>query len=205
MVRLQLEARGITDGRLLEAMRKVPRHRFIPRGRNEDSYGDFPVPIGCGQTISQPYMVAFMTDALSLTGRERVLEVGTGSGYQAAVLAELSFFVYSVERMAELHAAARRIIGELGYANVRLILGDGGEGIPEEAPFDRVLVAAAAPSVPSALCDQLSDNGVMVVPVGDYRFSQVLVIVRRIGNRFQTTESIGCRFVPLVGEGGFNA
>ncbi len=203
MVRLQLEARGLTDRRVLKAMLSVPRHRFVPAGKKGDAYGDFPVPIGCGQTISQPYMVAFMTEALALTGTEKVLEVGTGSGYQTAVLAELAAEVYSVERIPELYAAARDTLESLAYPNVHLVLGDGGAGLPPYAPFDRILVTAAAPSVPSTLSEQLADNGIMAVPVGDYRFSQVLVIVRRIGNRIETTQSIGCRFVPLVGEGGF--
>jgi protein-L-isoaspartate(D-aspartate) O-methyltransferase len=205
MVRLQLEARGITDPRVLAAMRSVPRHRFVPQGKKGDAYGDFPVPIGCGQTISQPYMVAFMTEALALRGAERVLEVGTGSGYQTAVLAELAAEVYSVERVPELYEGASHALEGLGYRNIHLVLGDGGGGLPEHAPFDRILVTAAAPSVPRRLCAQLADNGILAVPVGDYRFSQVLVIVRKIGDRIETTESIGCRFVPLVGEGGFEA
>ncbi len=203
MTKLQLEARGITDTRVLDAMRRVPRHLFIPAGRGGDAYGDFPVGIGHGQTISQPYMVAYMTEALELHGRERVLEIGTGSGYQTALLAELAAEVFSVERVPELSAAAARVLESLGYANVRLVTGDGGEGLAAHAPFDRIMVTAAAPSVPPKLAEQLADNGIMAVPVGDYRFSQVLVIVKRIGNRVETRESIGCRFVPLIGEGGF--
>jgi protein-L-isoaspartate(D-aspartate) O-methyltransferase len=203
MVKLQLEARGIVDERVLEAMRRIPRHLFIPAGHKGDAYGDYPVSLGHGQTISQPYMVAFMTEALLLTGQELVLEIGTGSGYQTAVLAELAGEIYSIERVPELFTSAGRILEELGYENVHLVLGDGGIGLPEHAPFHRILVTAAAPSVPRALTEQLADNGIMVVPVGDYRFSQVLMIVRRIGGRIETRESIGCRFVPLVGEGGF--
>jgi protein-L-isoaspartate(D-aspartate) O-methyltransferase len=203
MVRLHLEARGISDARVLAAMRVVPRHDFVPPGKRGDAYGDFPIPIGSGQTISQPYMVAFMTEALGLTGKEKVLEIGTGSGYQTAVLAEMAAEVFSMERVPELHAGAAKVLRGLGYANIRLFLGDGGAGLPAHAPFDRILVTAAAPAVPPLLSRQLGDNGVLEVPVGDYRFSQVLVIVRRIGNRLETTNSIGCRFVPLLGEGGF--
>jgi protein-L-isoaspartate(D-aspartate) O-methyltransferase len=203
MVRLHLEARGIKSAGVCAAMRKVPRTLFVSSGHEREAYGDFPIPIGHGQTISQPYMVAVMTEALSLTGSERVLEVGTGSGYQTAILAELSSQVYSMERIPELLASARRALGSLGCRNVHLSCGDGGRGLPEHAPFDRILVTAAAPAVPKVLAEQLSDNGILVVPVGDYRFSQILVIVRRIGGRFEQREGIGCRFVPLIGEGGF--
>jgi protein-L-isoaspartate(D-aspartate) O-methyltransferase len=203
MVRLQLEARGISDSRVLEAMTRVPRDRFVPSGQKANAYEDFPVSIGHGQTISQPYMVAFMVEALGLTGREKVLEVGTGSGYQAAVLSQCASQVFTIERVPELLAAAQRRLAELGYANVKAVLGDGGAGLPEKAPFDRIIVSAAAPSVPQVLQMQLADNGVMVVPVGDYRFSQVLMILRRTADRFETRQSIGCRFVPLIGEGGF--
>jgi protein-L-isoaspartate(D-aspartate) O-methyltransferase len=203
MVRFQLEARGIKDPDVRGAMRRVPRSLFVSPGHRRDAYGDFPISIGHGQTISQPYMVAVMTEALSLTRRERVLEIGTGSGYQTAILAELSSQVYSIERIPELLASAERILGDLGYKNVYLLDGDGGKGLPQYAPFDRILVTAAAPSVSRILTEQLADNGIMVVPVGDYRFSQILVIVRKIGGRIEQRESIGCRFVPLVGEGGF--
>jgi protein-L-isoaspartate(D-aspartate) O-methyltransferase len=203
MVRFQLEGRGIRDARVLDAMRRVPRRRFVPPGRARDAYADFPVDIGHGQTISQPYMAAFMTEALELKGGEKVLEIGTGSGYQTAILAELAGEVFSIERVPELSAAAARILAGLGYANVRLSTGDGGAGLESMAPFDRILVTAAAPTVPRRLAGQLADNGIMVVPVGDYRFSQALVIVRRIGTHLETRGSIGCRFVPLIGEGGF--
>jgi protein-L-isoaspartate(D-aspartate) O-methyltransferase len=203
MVDLQLKARGIADPRVLDAMLHVPRHRFVPPGHRNDAYGDFPVSIGHEQTISQPYMVAFMTEALALGGTETVLEIGTGSGYQTAVLALLCRFVHTVERVPELNAAAERALGELGFTNIAFHLGDGSEGLPQAAPFDRILVTAAAPSIPAALAEELADNGTIVVPVGDYRFSQVLVIGRRVGKRIDTRESIGCRFVPLVGTGGF--
>jgi protein-L-isoaspartate(D-aspartate) O-methyltransferase len=203
MVRRQIEGRGIADARLLEAMRRIPRHRFVPSAGLEDAYGDFPLPIGHGQTISQPYIVAVMTEALALRGSERVLEVGTGSGYQTAVLAELAARVYSIERVPELAAAARKALLSLGYDNVRFAVGDGCEGWPARAPFDRILVAAAAPAVPPALAEQLADNGIMVIPIGDSRLSQDLVVVRRIGASLEQERSIGCRFVPLIGKGGF--
>ncbi len=205
MVRLQIENRDITDQRVLDAMRSVPRHIFVPPGSRATAYADFPVPIGHGQTISQPYMVAFMTQALCLSGMEKVLEIGTGSGYQTAVLSVLTATVYTVERIPALAAVAERAIGSLGLTNVFFRTGDGGPGWPEEAPFDRILVTAAAPSVPTALQGQLADNGVLVVPVGDWRRSQVIVTVTRTGGSFTSRESIGCRFVPLIGEGGFTS
>ncbi len=203
MVRLQIQNRDITDARLLEAMRTVPRHAFVPPGSRVSAYGDYPVPIGHGQTISQPYMVAFMTQLLCLRGREKVLEVGTGSGYQTAVLAALAAHVCTVERIPELAAAAEKTLRELGVTNVSFRTGDGGDGWAEEAPFDCVIITAAAPAVPAALRAQLADNGVMVLPVGDWRRSQTIVTVRRTGGSFISQESIGCRFVPLIGQGGF--
>jgi protein-L-isoaspartate(D-aspartate) O-methyltransferase len=203
MVRLQIESRDITDQRLLAAMRTVPRHEFVPPGSRASAYGDFPVPIGHGQTISQPYMVAFMTQLLCLGGAEKVLEIGTGSGYQTAILAALAARVCTIERIPELARMAHKTLGELGITNVSLRTGDGGSGWPEEAPFDRIIITAAAPAVPAALQMQLADNGIMVVPVGDWRRSQTIVTVNRVGGSFVSQESIGCRFVPLIGEGGF--
>jgi protein-L-isoaspartate(D-aspartate) O-methyltransferase len=203
MVRLQIENRDITDGRLLEVMRRVPRHAFVPPGSRATAYGDFPVPIGHGQTISQPYMVAFMTQALCIRGPEKVLEIGTGSGYQTVILAALAASVFTVERIPELAAMAQKALGSLAVANVSFRIGDGGPGWPEEAPFDRILVTAAAPAVPLILRAQLADNGIMVLPVGDWRKSQMIVTVRRTGESFTSQESLGCRFVPLIGEGGF--
>ena len=203
MVRFQIESRDIRDSRVLEAMRRVPRHLFVPLGSRATAYEDHPVSIGHKQTISQPYMVAFMTDALELRGDERVLEIGTGSGYQTAVLAELCRAVYSVERIPELAEAATRALHSLGYDNVSLRTGDGCEGWPEHAPFDRILVAAAAPALPEALRAQLADNGVMVIPVGDWRRTQEIVVARRTGGSITVERSIGCRFVPLIGRGGF--
>jgi protein-L-isoaspartate(D-aspartate) O-methyltransferase len=204
MVRLQVESRDIRDPRVLDAMRRVPRHLFVPAGSRGSAYEDHPIAIGHKQTISQPYMVAFMTDALELRGNEKVLEIGTGSGYQTAILAELGREVYTVERIPELAAAARETLLSLGYRNVSLRTGDGCEGWPEHAPFDRILVAAAAPTVPEALRAQLADNGVMVIPVGDWRRTQEIVVARRTGASVAIERSIGCRFVPLIGSEGFS-
>jgi protein-L-isoaspartate(D-aspartate) O-methyltransferase len=203
MVRLQIESRQVLDRRVVDAMRRVPRHLFVPSGGRASAYEDRPVAIGHGQTISQPYIVAFMTELLELRGAERVLEVGTGSGYQTAILSELSAEVYSVERIGALAERARATLVDLGCRNVRIRLGDGSLGWPEEAPFDRILVTAAAPSIPPALRDQLADNGVLVVPVGDLKGTQELVVARKTGATVSVRESIGCRFVPLLGRGGF--
>lgn len=200
MVRTQLQARGISDPKILEAMSRIPRHRFVPGSSRAEAYGDFPLPIGRGQTISQPYMVALMTEELRLRGGEKILEVGTGSGYQTALLAELAAEVYSMELLPVLQERARLLLGELGYSGIRFRAGDGWYGWPEAAPFDRILVAAAASSVPAALTGQLADNGVLVVPVGSSELYQALVTIRRVGNRLEKQEGIGCRFVPLVHE-----
>ncbi len=203
MVRLQLEHRDISDERVRAAMRNVPRHLFVPPGSRSSAYDDHPVPIGHGQTISQPYMVAFMTQALELRHGERVLEIGTGSGYQTAVLAELCAAVWSIERIAPLAERAAAVLAELRYDNVTLRTADGSQGWQEEAPFDRILVTAAAPSVPEPLVRQLSDNGILVVPVGDWRRFQELVVVRRTAGAVSVERSVGCRFVPLIGSAGF--
>jgi protein-L-isoaspartate(D-aspartate) O-methyltransferase len=203
MVRFQLASRGVRDSRVLDAMRRVPRDRFVPAAHRADAWADRPVPIGRGQTISQPYMVAIMTEALGLRGSERVLEVGTGSGYQAAVLGELAAEVFTVERIPELAGAAARTLEELGCANVTVVVGDGCRGLSEHAPFDAILVAAAAPSVPVALRGQLADGGILVVPVGATAAVQALTLVRRQGTVFTLEEGTGCRFVPLIGEGAF--
>ena len=203
MVRLQVELRDVRDRRVLSALRRVPRHLFVPPGSRAAAYEDHPISIGHGQTISQPYIVAFMTEALQLRGSERVLEIGTGSGYQTAILAELCAEVFSVERIPELADRARGVLAELGYDNVSVRTGDGSEGWPEKAPYDAIIVTAAAPEVPAALRDQMADNGLLVVPVGDIRGTQELVIARRIGASYSIHASIGCRFVPLLGRGGF--
>lgn len=198
MVRDQLEQRGIRDRRVLEAMSRVPREIFVDTVDPLEAYDDCALPIACGQTISQPLIVAMMTEALELSGDEKVLEIGTGSGYQAAVLAELAARVVSIENHPELSAAAARALATCGYANVRTIVGDGTLGCPEEAPFDRIIVTAAAAHVPQALLDQMTDGGLLVVPVGDQR-GQVLEKIRRLGDEWRATPLAECRFVPLVG------
>lgn len=199
MVAEQIVGRGITDPRVLRAMAKVPRHRFVEPALAGRAYGDYPLPIGEQQTISQPYMVALMTEALALAGQERVLEVGTGSGYQAAMLAELCAQVYTMERIPVLAERARTILQELGYSNIAFRVGDGSLGWEEEAPFDGIVVTAAAPNIPRALIDQLADGGRLVVPVGD-QFSQTLKKVIKTERGVRTEDSVGCVFVKLVGE-----
>jgi protein-L-isoaspartate(D-aspartate) O-methyltransferase len=194
----QLVARGVRDPRVLEAMRRVPRDAFVPPDARPHAYDDRALPIGSGQTISQPYMVAAMTEALRLTGAERVLDVGTGSGYQAAVLAELAREVITIERRPELAEAARTTLEALGYRAVHVLVGDGTLGSLAHAPFDGILVAAGAPRVPDALRQQLStDGGRLVIPIGPPD-QQWLVVVRRDGDRFTESTGVGCVFVPLV-------
>jgi protein-L-isoaspartate(D-aspartate) O-methyltransferase len=202
MVDSQLLSRGIKDGRVLLAMRKVPRHRFVEEALISQAHGDHPLPIGEKQTISQPYIVALMTEALGLTGTERVLEIGTGSGYQTAILAELAEKIYSIERIYPLSVKARRLLDELGYLNVVLKVGDGTLGWKEEAPFDAVIVTAGSPDVPQPLVDQLAVGGRLVIPVGD-RFSQSLVKVARTKEGIKKADLGGCRFVNLVGQHGW--
>jgi protein-L-isoaspartate(D-aspartate) O-methyltransferase len=198
MVEQQLRARDITSARVLDAMRKVPRHLFIPDDHGRDAYGDFPVPIGYGQTISQPYIVAFMTQALDVRPTDRVLEIGTGSGYQAAVLAELVKEVYTIEIVEPLAARARETLTSLGYRNVHVRAGNGYLGWPEQAPFDRVIVTAAPEEVPPALVDQLEAGGVMAIPVGDVW--QELRILRKTAKGMETLETLPVRFVPMTGK-----
>ena len=198
MVQHQLRARGISSEGVLQVMSMLPRHRFVSRAVRAEAYGDFPLPIGRGQTISQPYMVALMTAELGLNQREKVLEIGTGSGYQTAVLAELAAEVYTVELIPSLLERARHLLTELGYRNIHYRCADGTAGWPEQAPFDAILVAAAASSLPSALSAQLGDNGALVVPVGRSSAFQTLLTVRRRGSLLEQHEGIGCRFVPLV-------
>lgn len=202
MVRDQIERRGITDARLLEALRTVPRHVFVPAAQQDWAYSDGALRIEAGQTISQPYIVALMTEALALQGHEHVLEVGTGSGYQAAVLAQLCAQVYSIERHAALSAAAGANFIALGIENIHLHVGDGTLGLPEFAPFDAIMVTAAAPEVPHALLDQLVDGGHMVIPVGS-RHQQVLELWQRQGNKRKSHRISAVAFVPLIGEQGW--
>ena len=197
MVAEQIAARGVRDAQTLAAMREVPRHLFVPRDLERDAYEDHPLPIGHGQTISQPYIVAFMTEALGLRGGETVLEVGTGSGYQAAVLSRIAARVFTIEIVPELAADARERLIRLGYANVTARAGDGYLGWPEEAPFDAIVVTAAAPRVPDPLKVQLKDGGRLVVPVGDE--SQELMVVTRRGATYTESRVLGVRFVPMTG------
>jgi protein-L-isoaspartate(D-aspartate) O-methyltransferase len=204
MVERQLRRRGITDERVLAAMARVPRHLFVPDHLRHLAYEDGALPIGQGQTISQPYIVATICSLLQLEGRERVLDVGTGSGYQAAVLAELAPEVVTIERVAELAERAREALAAAGYGSVEVHVGDGSLGVPDRAPFDAVAVAAAAPSTPPALYDQLVDGGRLVLPRGG-RWGQDLVLVERTEDGPVERTSVPCRFVPLVGAEGFAA
>jgi protein-L-isoaspartate(D-aspartate) O-methyltransferase len=202
MVQRQLRERDIEDERVLAAMERVPRHVFVPPELREHAYEDAALPIGSGQTISQPYMVARICEALALTGRERVLDVGTGSGYQAAVLAELVAEVDTIERLPELAERARESLRAAGYDRVRVHVGDGTRGLADRAPFDAIAVAAAAPELPKALYEQLEPRGRLVVPVGR-RGVQRLEVVVRSPEGPAIVRSVPCRFVPLVGEDGF--
>jgi protein-L-isoaspartate(D-aspartate) O-methyltransferase len=198
MVRQQIEARGVRDPRVLEAMRKVPRHLFVPPAVRSFAYADTPLPIGHGQTISQPYIVAFMSEALELKGGERVLEIGTGSGYQAAVLAELAREVYSIEIVAPLAGEAEKRLKELGYTNIQVRVGDGYRGWPDAAPFDAIMVTAAPDHVPPTLVNQLAEGGRLVLPVGS--FFQELVRIRRTKQGSKQESLLPVRFVPMTGE-----
>ncbi|HEY7148889.1 MAG TPA: protein-L-isoaspartate(D-aspartate) O-methyltransferase [Gaiellaceae bacterium] len=202
MVEDQLRGRDIVDERVLGAMERVPRELFVPEGERHRAYADAALPIGQGQTISQPYMVARIAEVLSLTGNEKVLDVGTGSGYQAAVLAELAGEVHTIERIPELAALARENLGAAGYENVHVHVGDGSLGLPGEAPFTAIAVAAAAPGLPEQLYEQLEPRGRLTVPVGG-RWGQRLEVIVRSPEGPAVVHSVPCRFVPLVGEEGF--
>jgi len=202
MVENQIKARGVSDPLVLGAMRKVPRHLFVPDEYAHSAYDDRPLPIGNGQTISQPYMVAVMTETLGLEGQEKVLEIGTGSGYQTAVLAEIADHVITVERVAGLSARAAELLRHLGYVNVETVVGDGSRGYPERAPYDGILVTAGAPEVPDVLVNQLAQGGRLVIPVGN-TFHQTLLRVTRTPGGVETESFEGCVFVPLIGEFGW--
>jgi protein-L-isoaspartate(D-aspartate) O-methyltransferase len=203
MVESQLISRGIRDPRVLEAMRSVPRHEFIAPEYRYAAYEDCPLPISSGQTISQPYIVALMSELLELKGNETVLEIGTGSGYQAAILGELAQQVHTVERHARLREDAGRILDKLGYTNIQVHLGDGSKGLPDFAPYDAIIVTAAAPEAPQSLLDQLKEGGRLVIPVGR-RFDQYLQRWRRSGDQFKRENLLPVAFVPLIGEQGWN-
>jgi protein-L-isoaspartate(D-aspartate) O-methyltransferase len=202
MVATQIAARGIRDERVLQALRDVPRHMFVPDSLRDDAYQDRPLPIGEGQTISQPYIVASMTASLAPGPNDRVLEVGTGSGYQAAILARLAGSVITIERHAVLADRASEIFALLGISNIKVVTGDGTEGYPPDEPYDRILVTAGAPAVPETLKAQLAEGGRLVIPVGPFGF-QRLMVVERHGQTFSEREGEGCVFVPLVGRHGW--
>ncbi len=202
MVRKQIEARGIDDARVLEAVRRVPRHLFVGEALMDQAYGDFPLPIGERQTISQPYIVAEMTQALRLGPEHRVLEIGTGSGYQAAVLAEIAFRVYTIERIHSLYIRARRLFDRLGYHNIVTRYSDGTAGWEDESPFDAIIVTAGAPGIPACYINQLAEGGRLIIPVGN-EYTQELIKVVKEAQGTRQTELGGCRFVKLVGEAGW--
>ena len=203
MVEEQLLPRGIKNCKVLDAFYKVQRHKFIPEDLKITAYADFPVPIGNGQTISQPYIVALMTECLELTGKEKILEIGTGSGYQAAILAELAGEVYSIERFADLAKNAEQLlIHELGYKNINLRVDDGTLGWPEAAPFDRIIITAASPRIPLPLIEQLKEGGKLILPLGE-SMSQVLTVVEKRHDKLDSIQVCGCVFVPLVGKFGW--
>jgi protein-L-isoaspartate(D-aspartate) O-methyltransferase len=202
MLHSQLLGRGIVSQRVLDTMDRVPRERFLTGGMQAQAYADRALPIDCGQTISQPYIVALMTEALELTGEDRVLEIGTGSGYQTAVLAELAREVITIERHEELSQQSRQVLEELGYRNIVAIAADGTLGWPERAPYDRIIVTAAARQCPPALQEQVVEGGLIVIPLGDSE-NQHLVQLRKRGGQWVTSSLSLCRFVPLIGEQGW--
>jgi len=202
MVNNQLVSRGIKDKGVLRAMRKIQRHLFVEEALIAEAYNDHPLPIGHKQTISQPYIVALMTEALELTGKEKTLELGTGSGYQTAILAELSEKVYTIERIRPLMEQARSLLNELGYINILFKFYDGTLGWEEYAPFDAIMITAGAPKIPEPLLNQLSDGGRMIIPIGD-RFSQDLIKVTKVKGDFKEENLGGCRFVDLIGAHGW--
>ncbi len=204
MVGFQIAGRGVKDARVLSVMRDIPRHLFVTHDRLYEAYQDRPVAIECGQTISQPYMVAVMTETLQIQPQDHILEIGTGSGYQTAVLARLARKVVTVERHSALANSAKTLLEALGYDNITVVTGDGSLGFPEEAPYEGILVTAGAPRIPSALPRQLAEGGRLVLPVGDTR-EQTLITVIRHGAHHSWVKGMSCRFVPLVGEQGWHA
>lgn len=203
MVENQIVQRGVTDENVIKAMLKVPRHLFVEEAMWESAYGDFPLPIGEGQTISQPYMVAVMTEKLELERDSRVLEIGTGSGYQTAILAEICERVFTIERIAELEKKARVKLEELGYTNIAFKISDGTLGWSEFAPYDGIVITAGAPKVPELLFSQLREEGRMVIPIGN-SFSQILTVVRKKDGKKIEEPCFGCTFVPLIGREGWD-
>lgn len=201
MVEEQIFSRGIDSKPVLEVFKKIERHKFVSKELTATAYADYPLPIGEGQTISQPYIVALMTDSLKLTGTEKVLEIGTGSGYQTAILAELAKEVYTIERFRNLFEKAGNLFKDLGYKNIKTKLGDGSLGWKEESPFDRIIITAACPRIPLPLIDQLKNGGRLILPLG-HNFSQMLTAVEKKQGKLISTDICGCMFVPLVGKYG---
>lgn len=202
MVKTQIINRGIKDKQVISAFLKVPRHKFMSKAFQENAYGDYPLPIGYGQTISQPYIVALMTSLLEINPSDKIFEVGTGSGYQTAILAELGNKVFSTERIKELAELARKTIDSLNYQNVNIRVSDGTYGWEEFSPFDKIIVTASAPFIPEPLLNQLASNGKMVIPEGN-TFSQVLKLITKKNNKITINEICGCTFVPLIGKYGW--
>ncbi len=198
MVETQIASRGIKDSRVLDVMLKMPRHRFVSEDLQDSAYSDQPLPVGKGQTISQPYMVALMTELLHLSGDDKVLEIGTGSGYQTAILAELAGEVYTVEIVESLMEKSKKLLAELGHQNIKFKTGDGYFGWEEYAPFDVVLVTCGPDSIPQPLVDQLAEGGCLVIPVGS--MYQTLTVVEKVKGKVKKRKSISCRFVPMVGQ-----
>ncbi|ACS79869.1 protein-L-isoaspartate(D-aspartate) O-methyltransferase [Maridesulfovibrio salexigens] len=203
MVEEQIAARGVADKNVLDAMRRVPRHMFVQDALASRAYSDSALPIGEGQTISQPYIVAVMSELLQIESGHKVLEIGTGSGYQAAVLAEMGADVFSVERIRKLFISARKLLFDMRYFNIQLKLDDGTMGWPENAPYDRIIVTAGGPEIPQYLIDQLADPGILVIPVGGQRRVQRLMLVTKTDGKIETTDMGGCAFVDLVGKQGW--
>ncbi|MDD4979928.1 MAG: protein-L-isoaspartate(D-aspartate) O-methyltransferase [Candidatus Omnitrophica bacterium] len=202
MVEEQLIGRGIRDKKVLEAFGKVERHKFVPEDLRMNAYADFPIPLDEGQTISQPYIVALMTECLNLSPKDKILEIGTGSGYQTAILAELAGEVYSVERFEALAEKARTLLNSLGYKNIKIKAGDGTLGWKEEAPFDKIIVTASSPKIPPPLTEELGENGKLILPLGE-NFSQTLTLVEKKEGKLQPLNICGCVFVPLIGKYGW--
>lgn len=203
MVDKHLKKRGISDPRVIDAMEKVPRHKFVEEALQSQAYTDYALPIGEKQTISQPYIVALMSEAAQLQGSEKVLEIGTGSGYQAAVLAQLAEHVYSVERLVILARRARRILDSIGCNNVHIKVSDGTVGWPEHEPYDVIVVTAGAPEVPQEYLAQLAPGGRLIIPVGEYNTQTLRRVTRKLDNTFSSEDLIMCRFVPLIGKRGW--
>lgn len=201
MVEDQIVRRGIQDRRVLEALRQVERDRFVPEGEKSHAYNDYPLPIGSDQTISQPYIVALMTELLELAGNEKVLEIGTGSGYQTAIVAKLAGSVFSIERIPELANRAYNLLTELGYGNIHIRNADGSVGWEEEAPFDRIIITAAAPDIPAPLAGQLAEGGILVYPQGQF-FQQEMTVAKKINGKIESDRICSCVFVPLIGKYG---